>query len=146
MNISILRILLLTAISLPLYGQFWQTDFDEARKLASSANKTLVVVFQGSDWCAPCIKLDKQIWSDPKFEAYAKDHFIMVKVDFPRRKKNALSKEQSQANAQLADKYNPQGIFPLVVLLDTDENVLGTTGYRKASPEEYIQILESFKS
>ena len=146
MNISILRIILFSILSIPLCGQDWQTDFNKARDIAENENKTIILVFQGSDWCAPCMKLDKQIWSDPKFQEYAEDHFVMVKVDFPRRKKNALSQEQSQANAQMADKYNPQGIFPLVVLLDPDENVLGTTGYRNASPEEYIQILESINS
>jgi thioredoxin-related protein len=146
MKMTLLRLVLLTAISVPLYGQFWQTDLYKAQELAAAESKSIVLVFQGSDWCAPCIKLDKQIWSDPEFQAYAKDHFVMLKADFPRRKKNALSEEQTKANAALAEKYNQQGFFPLVVLLDPEGSVLGTTGYKQVSVQEYIDILNSLRS
>jgi thiol-disulfide isomerase/thioredoxin len=45
------------------YGlaQNWQTDFEEAKRIASEQNKNIIIVFSGSDWCAPCIKLDKNI-------------------------------------------------------------------------------------
>lgn len=48
-------------------------------------------------------------------------------------------------NEALAEKYNTRGFFPLVVLLDSDGNVLGTTGYKDVSATEYIKILESLK-
>lgn len=143
---TFLRLVLLSAISLPLYGQFWQTDLTKAKEMAAAEGKSIVLVFQGSDWCAPCIKLDKEIWSDPEFQEYAKDHFVMLKADFPRRKKNALSEEQTKANAALAEKYNQKGYFPLVVLLDPEGGVLGTTGYKPVSVQEYIDILNALKS
>lgn len=135
---------LVLLISFSSLAQDWQTDFELAKKQATDKNQHIILVFQGSDWCAPCIKLDKEIWSTDVFKAYAKDHFVLLKADFPRRKANALSVEQQEKNNQLAEKYNLNGYFPLVVVLDKEGKVLGETGYVKTSPTEYISILESF--
>ena len=42
-------------------AQEWQLDFDKAKTIASQENKTIVLVFQGSDWCAPCKMLSPSI-------------------------------------------------------------------------------------
>lgn len=142
------KIIFITAvialISFTAKAQEWQTDIKKATQIASEKNQKIILVFQGSDWCAPCIKLDKKIWSSATFKTYAKDNFVLLKADFPRRKKNKLSKKQTSQNGMLAEKYNPQGHFPLVVVLDSKRNVLGTTGYKKMSPQEYIDLLISF--
>ena len=31
-------------------------------------DKNIIIVFSGSDWCAPCIKLDKNIWQSDAFK------------------------------------------------------------------------------
>lgn len=126
-----------------MFGQDWHTDFSAAQSIAQEEEKPIVLVFQGSDWCAPCIKLDKEIWSTDTFQSYAADHFVMVQADFPR-KKNALPEELTQQNAELAETYNKRGFFPFVVVLDHEGNVLGETSYKKTTPEDYINILNSF--
>lgn len=139
-------VLLFAAIlfSITLSAQEWQTDFETAKELSSEENRPIILVFQGSDWCAPCIKLDREIWSTDEFKAYAKDNLVMLQADFPRKKKNALPDEQQQKNNQLAEKYNNKGYFPFVVVLDKEGKVLGEAGYEKTSPEAYIEKLESF--
>ena len=127
-----------------LFGQDWQTDFTKAKDLSKAGNKSIILVFQGSDWCAPCIKLDKKIWSSEVFRNYAADHFVMLLADFPRKKQNMPPPEQKSKNEQLAETYNRNGYFPLVVVLDKDGKVLGETGYRNISVKEYINLLESF--
>lgn len=125
------------------YSQEWLTSFEQAKEKAAAENKPILLVFQGSDWCAPCIKLDHDIFSSEEFKEYAKEHFIMLKADFPRKKANALPKEQEQANAILFEKYNKEGIFPLVVGLDAEGRVLGQTGYKKMTPGDYINDINS---
>ena len=80
----------------------------------------------------------------PEFKAYAKDNFVMLKADFPKKKTNKLEPAQQEKNNDLAEKYNKQGFFPLVVALDKNGNVLGKTGYKKMKPSEYIKLLSSF--
>lgn len=131
-------------LALGSFAQDWQTDFDVARKTARDENKKIILVFQGSDWCAPCMKLNQEIWSSETFKTYAKNHFVMVKVDFPRKKANALPAGQQEKNARLAEEYNKSGYFPFVVVLDPAGQVIGETGYKQLSPEDYIAHLNSF--
>ena len=127
------------------FAQGWQTDFEVAKQLASTSNKPIVLVFQGSDWCGPCIKLENEIWSTDEFTSYANENFIMLKADFPRKRKNALDPKQQEHNNKLAEIYNRNGYFPFVVVLDKNGKVLNSSGYKKVSPEGYIAILESYK-
>jgi len=140
---KVLTILALTLLSSAM-AQNWLTDFPIAKEIAAKENKQIVMVFQGSDWCAPCIKLDREIWSTSTFIDYATANFVLVKVDFPKRKKNALSDAQTLANAQLAERYNTNGVFPFVLVLNAKGVVLGETGYKKISPENYIDALNAF--
>lgn len=141
-KISVLFLLLFVVLT--GFAQDWQSNFDKSKALASAENKTIVLVFAGSDWCAPCMKLEKEIWESEVFKAYAKDHYIMQKADFPRKKKNQVESDQVKANKVLAEKYNPKGYFPFVAIIDKNGKVLGETGYKKMSPEEYIKHLDSF--
>jgi len=126
-------------------AQNWETDFEQAKTLAVEKQVNIIVVFQGSDWCAPCRKLDKNIWSSEEFKTYAAENAVLLKVDFPKRKKNRLSKEQQEKNGLMAERYNPKGYLPQVVVLNPQGKVLGRTGYNKYSPSEYISLLSSFK-
>ena len=130
----------LTTIS----AQQWLTNFEDAKNQAGEKNQNIILVFQGSDWCGPCIKLDKAVWSTDEFRNYARDHFVMLQADFPRKKVNQLPEELQYQNGKLAEKYNREGYFPLVVVLDKNGKVLGTTGYKNISVKEYIELLESF--
>ncbi len=140
LSIVIVVLATITAIN----AQEWQTDLANAKEIASTENKPIILVFQGSDWCAPCIKLDREVWSTEVFKKHAKNNFVMLQADFPRKKKNALPDAQSKANAKLAELYNKNGIFPFVVVLDSTGKVLGETGYKKTTPEDYIKKLTAF--
>ncbi|MCF4102531.1 thioredoxin family protein [Gillisia sp. M10.2A] len=143
-KIFLLNICLLFSVFL-VNAQEWETDLEQAKKIAAQENRDIILVFQGSDWCAPCIKLDHEIWSSKTFKTYANEHYVLLKADFPRRQKNALDPEQQAKNNKLAEIYNKQGYFPFVVILDKSGKVLGKTGYKKMTPEEYIKHLNALK-
>ena len=147
---TLMRTGLLTGVcmllSIAVFSQDWLTDLNEAEAIAAKDGKEILLVFQGSDWCAPCMKLEKEIWSTDAFKDYAKEHYVMLKADFPRSKKNALSREQQDKNNKLFEKYNSPGYFPYVVILDSNGVVHGTTGYQKMSPQDYIAHLDAIKS
>jgi hypothetical protein len=69
----------------------------------------------------------------------------MVKADFPRRKENKLEAEQTAKNEALAEKYNEEGAFPLVIVMNSKGEVLRRSSYEKLSPEDYIRTLESLR-
>ncbi len=126
-------------------AQNWKTNLNEAKTEAARDNKNIILVFSGSDWCGPCIKLDKTIWQSEQFKKEAQKKWIMVRADFPKKKANQLSPELTESNNQLAEKYNPNGDFPLVVLIDKNGKVIAKTGYKNLEPEEYIAQLHELE-
>jgi len=139
-------IFLLTSLlfSLSIQAQDWHESFDDAKAAAVLEQKNILLVFQGSDWCAPCIKMDHNVWSQEEFKAYARDHLVLLKADFPKRKNNRLEPAHQKHNDALAEYYNPQGIFPLVVIMNQEGKVIGETGYKKYDAQTYVKHIQQF--
>ena len=78
-----------------------------------------------------------------KFKKEADEKWIIVKADFPRKKANQLEDSQTEKNRKLAEKYNVEGSFPLVVILDKSGKILSKMGYKNVSPEEYIKMIHA---
>lgn len=142
MKYFLLIVFILSLNTARLSAQDWRTDWDIARAEAEQANKKLILVFSGSDWCIPCIKLEKEIWESSSFTQYAEQYYVLFRADFPKRKKNKLPEMVQKLNDRLASKYNSKGYFPLVVVLDAKGKVKGQLGYEKLTPEAYIALIE----
>ena len=143
MKKSILMLFLATFST--AFSQNWEANFNQAKAKAVKENKNILLVFSGSDWCAPCIKLDKNVWQSEAFSKDSKENWIIYKADFPKKKANQLSEELTGENKVLAEKYNKAGNFPLVVLLDKNGKVLGMESFKNIPAEEYVQLLHSFE-
>jgi protein disulfide-isomerase len=99
----------------------WTDDYDGAMEAAKSENKKLLLDFTGSDWCEYCMKLDREVLNNPKFQAWARDNVVLVRVDFPRT--FPQSTRIKNQNAQLKSKY-PFDSYPTILVVDTNGNVL----------------------
>ena len=99
---KILTVVFLIAFQMT-YAQDWTKDWDLATQNAKVQDRPILLVFSGSDWCAPCIKLDREVWSTRVFKDFAKENLVLYKADFPRRKANQLSAQLSTQNKQLAE-------------------------------------------
>ena len=123
----------------------WLTDFEQAKKTASQKNECILLNFSGSDWCGPCMRLRKEIFASDDFKNYATDHLVLLNADFPRNKKNELSKEQQKKNDQLAEKFNPNGKFPFTILLSAEGNIIKEwDGLPDLKPNEFVNQLIQF--
>lgn len=121
----------------------WHYNLDEAKAIAHKEHKHILLNFSGSDWCAPCIMLRKQILDDTAFLNMADTSLVLVNADFPRKKKDQLSPEQQSINNALADKYNAEGQFPRTLLLDADGKVLKIwDGNPDVKPEIFASEVE----
>ncbi|MCT4602479.1 MAG: thioredoxin family protein [Marinifilum sp.] len=138
-TLILLSVVLLTATKIQA-----QTTLDQTLEKAQKENKSIFINFSGSDWCKSCIILKKTILNTEEFKHFADKELIVFNVDFPRSKKNRLSKEQVKINEALAEKYNKKGQFPTIVLMSKEGEVLGKTGYKKLSPEQYINHIKTF--
>lgn len=121
----------------------WLTDFDSAKNIAAQQHKYILLNFSGSDWCGPCIKMKKEVFESAAFTSIADNRLVLVRADFPRSKKNQLAKEQTKHNEALAEKYNPDGKFPLTLLLDEKGNVIKQwDGYTFSSQDKFLAELQ----
>ena len=139
-----MKLLFITLMAGFLANVTWLGDFNEATTEAAKSHKYILINFSGSDWCGPCIRERKEILENEVFERYASDHLVLVRADFPRQKKNQLSKEQTQKNEALADKYNPEGKFPYTILVDEHGKVIKDwDGFPNESPENFVAQIAS---
>ena len=127
------------AVFLSATDPFWSTDFKAAKQEATHSGKWILINFSGSDWCIPCIRMEKEIFKATSFSEYASKNLVLVKADFPRLKKNKLSPEQAALNEELAGVYNPHGKFPFTILLDKEGKVLKSwDGLPSREAEQFV--------
>lgn len=104
----------LTSSAFATAPEGWLTEVDAAIEVAKKEKKMVMLEFTGSDWCPPCIRMKKEVFSKKEFMDGAKENFVLVHLDFPRG--DAALKEKNQP---LAEKYEIEG-FPTIILLDSD--------------------------
>ncbi len=117
----------------------WLTDATKAQMQAKAEKKLVMLDFTGSDWCGWCIKLHKEVFSQPEFIEYANKNIVAVEVDFPSKKK--LNAQQRSDNDALAKKYGIQG-YPTLIILDGDGKKVAEMPYVKGGPKAFIAEFE----
>jgi thioredoxin-related protein len=136
----VLPALLLTAH--PVLATDWPTDYAKALETAKRENKRVFLDFTGSDWCGPCIQLNKRVFSRPEFINYAEKNLVLVEIDYPQRKKQspALVKQ----NERLAKQYGiEEKGYPTLVLVDPAGKILRElNGYDGETAADIIAWIE----
>lgn len=115
-------------------------DLAAAVSAAQSENKWVLLDFTGSDWCPPCKKLQSDVFSTSKFQAFAKTNLTFLEVDFPRGKR--LSEAQQKTNEILGAQFGIEGLPTLVLLNETGQEVWRNTGYPPGGLEQVLSELE----
>ena len=115
------------------------TDPTEAFAQAQATNRPVLLVFSGSDWCAPCIQLKRQVLTDTAFLRYARQRVVLLEADFPQRKK--LPAPLVAAYEQLAEAYNPAGTFPKLVVVAADKRLVAVLSTLRQTPTTLVAQL-----
>lgn len=114
------------------------TDYNKALAQAKTEKKMVLLDFTGSDWCPACIALEKEVFSQAKFQDYAKKHLILVEVDFPDRKPQSF--QLKRQNEDLKDRYDVRE-FPTVIVLNDDGKKIGELDYESGGPDAFLARL-----
>jgi thioredoxin-related protein len=125
-------------------AELWTSDFAAAKAQAAKDGKDMLVDFTGSDWCGWCIKLKKEVFSTPEFEAAAPKKFVLVELDYPRDQ-TKLSAETKEQNAKLQKEFGIRG-FPTIMLLDGQGRPFAQTGYQQGGPAAYLKHLDELQA
>ncbi|HPI12640.1 MAG TPA: thioredoxin family protein [Catalimonadaceae bacterium] len=95
-------------------------------------------VFEGSDWCTNCRKLERTVLKDTTFlRILHKQQIELIRVDFPQRTNQSESVKQQ--NQKLADEYGFDGQYPGIVLARTDTFQFSRISFRNQSALELSQ-------
>ena len=89
-----------------------QTDYAKALETAKAQNKRVLLDFTGSDWCGPCIELNKRVFSSREFRAYADKNLVFVEVDYPRLKKQSAALVKQNENWRRNMGLKKKAILP----------------------------------
>lgn len=95
----------------------WTDNFTAAVGKSKAEKKPILALFTGSDWCAPCQNLEKNILIQPAFKDFAKKHLVTLFLDFPQN--TELEKTLKEQNDSLAKQFSVEA-YPTVLLLSSD--------------------------
>ena len=122
------------------YSIQWLTNYEEAVNQSTSLNKPMLLFFTGTGWCQACSRLEEEVLHKKQFSDILGKQFIYVKVDFPRKEGYTQDAKTEAQNQQLLSKFGVRS-FPTVLILDSQQQKIGTGGYRAGGPEAYANFL-----
>jgi len=127
-------------ISCATNAQQWHNSLDKAVAEAARKNKLILLLFSLPDACEVCERLEKNVIASETFKNFASENYILARPDFSESA-DIMTKTD---NLLIVEKYNKDGFFPWVVILDKDAKALAKMGlYNDETPEEYIAKLQS---
>lgn len=118
----LLPLITLASVSFAEITPLWLTSYAEAFEIADKSKKLILADFNGSDWCAPCISLKKDILDTAQFRKFAADKLVFLDVDLPR--KTQMAKSQLEANKKLLEIFQVKA-YPTVLIINTRGLVVG---------------------
>jgi thioredoxin-related protein len=127
--------------SLDSQAQQWQNDLQIGLKEAAQQNKKVLLFFSVPERCESCNKLERNIFKSPEFIEFASENYVLVKIDFSYDAQE-LTKAQLEKNLLIVEKYNKDGFFPHVVVLNKDAKITNKVDvYTRETPQQYLSLL-----
>ena len=82
------------------------------------------------------------MFAKKEFAVFVKDHFVLLEVDFPIRKRQSMA--QQRANEALKEKYGVESLG-LLVVADAEGKKLGEVEYEGGGSKAVVAKLNQFK-
>jgi thioredoxin-related protein len=123
-------------------AQQWHSDLQFGLKEAAQQNKKVLLFFSVPERCDVCNKLEQNIFKSPEFIEFASENYVLVKIDFSYEVQE-LTKDQLEKNLLIVEKYNKDGFFPHVVVLNKEAKITKKMEvYTSETPEQYLSLLQ----
>jgi thioredoxin-related protein len=119
-------------------AQQWNKNLEAALREAGVAHKQVLLVFSVPGNCALCDDLESEVFNTKAFVDFAAAHYVLARPDF-----SAGASYQSKAdNLMIVEKYDKDGFFPWLVVLNADGKIAGRAPqYDHEGADAYISQL-----
>lgn len=117
------------------------TDWEQAKELAQKENKQILVILTGSEWCAPCKKMDKRVIANPEFQKYVRQNLVLFVVDLPGGGLHLNSKVY-QDYSKFKKEYQSNAL-PSLILTDSSGGKIKLLAGKMFEPDNVMKQLRS---
>jgi thioredoxin-related protein len=116
------------------------TDWNEAKELAQKEDKQILIILTGSEWCAPCKKMDKRVIENSEFQEHAEKNLIVFLVDLPGGGL-VMNSKVYQDYTRFQEKYQTNAL-PSLILTDKNGLKIKTLEGKMFNPENVLEQLK----
>ena len=117
------------------------TEWEKAKELAQKENKQILIILTGSEWCAPCKKMDNRVIENPEFEKYAEQNLIIFLIDLPGGGL-VINSKVYQDYEKFKNKYQSNAL-PSLILTENDGTKIRTLKGKMFRLENVMKQLKS---
>ena len=102
----------------------WVQDFEEAKRQAAAGKKSILILFDGSDWSPNSEPLMREVFSRDEFLNGPGKDSVLVYADFPKTVQGAAKVQSRERNEALGEQFQVKD-YPTVVLTQPDGKPIG---------------------
>jgi thioredoxin-related protein len=122
------------------YNLGWIEDYRRAQAIAQQQKRYIFLCFTSMDGGEWSKKMFDEIFDTESFKDYARNHLVLVKLDFPTA--TTQPENVKSQNRTLAEQFNIRG-FPTVVVLNAQGKKMGESKYMKGGPDAFLKQLDA---
>ena len=119
--VRILTIILILLLSQNCLSQITKyEDYEITKTEAIKQNKSILIILTGSEWCKPCVKMKKNVFSNPDFVSLLENNFVIFEINLQRY--FDMDSKLYKNYRFFQDKYSSNAL-PSIIVLDKNENL-----------------------
>ena len=115
-------------------------DWNKAMEIAKKENKNILIVLTASEWCRPCIKMKKKVFSETEFINYTNKNLVLYIIELPGGTLRLDGPEYLNYK-KFERKYNSNSL-PSLILTDSDGNKIRNLKGRMTSLKNVLKELK----
>jgi thioredoxin-related protein len=117
-------------------------DWESAKKESEISKKNILIILTGSDWCKPCVKMEKNVIDTKEFIEYANQNLIILEINLQRH--FDYNSKLVKNYIYFRDKYQTNSL-PSLILVNSDGKEITKISSGLSSLEKVMKELAKYK-
>lgn len=104
----------------------------EAAIARAEATDRYVFVHVYAPWCGWCLKMEQEVYPDPRVKSYLMSHFVRARLNYDDAETMYTYAGRTLNARELAHEFNVDGVPAVVILNPEGEYLLHLSGFQEA--------------